>query len=224
MKNKKMKTMIVSLAMVGAVGLGSTLAYLSDRSNTLTNTFTVGTGYIPGENDLAVWIDETVVNAKEDGLLYEGRTLEGNTYENVLPGNALVKDPILRVNEGSIKSYVYMKVIGLDQLAAAGITTAIDKENWQKVKSDGYTADQSAGLDGIYRYKEILDPTDDVAATTALFSELVVDEGFQNQDAQGNLISLENVLIKGCAVQAIKTVGGQESVIPLADVDAPVFQ
>lgn len=224
MKNKKMKTMIVSLAMVGAVGLGSTLAYLSDKTNTLTNTFTVGTGFIPGDNDLAVWIDETTVNTKSDGLSYMGRTLEGNIYEKVLPGDILVKDPVLRVNKGSIKSYVYIQVSGLDQLATAGIKTSIDKTKWTKVTSDGHTADKTRTLDGIYRYQTILDPTNDVAATTALFTELAVDEGFKGQDAQGNTISLQNVVIKGCAVQAIKTVGGVETIIPLIEVEAPLFQ
>lgn len=223
MKNKKMKTMIASLALVGVIGLGSTLAYLSDKSNTLTNTFTVGSGYIPGDNDLAVWIDETKVNAPKDGKEYLGRTLVGNTYDKVLAGGTMTKDPILRVNTGSVKSYVYMKVEGLDALVAKGITTTLDTTNWTKVTTDGHTADTTKTLDGIYRYNTMLDPANSVASTTALFTQLTVSTNFKETDASGADTVLQNVVLKGCAVQGVTFTNGTETIIPLEKADAPQF-
>ena len=42
---KKVVAAIMSVALVAAVGIGGTLAYLSSKSNDVTNTFTVGKGY-----------------------------------------------------------------------------------------------------------------------------------------------------------------------------------
>lgn len=219
MKNKKTKTMIACLALVGVIGLGSTLAYLSDKSNTLSNTFVVGSGYIPDEKlEQAVWIDETKVGEKRDNeKFYNERTLSGNDYKNVLAGGSLTKDPVLRVNKGSVKSYVYLKVEGLDALADQGITTTIN-DGWTKVTSDGHTADSSTTKDGIYLYNEMLDPTNDVAATTALFNTLTVSADF---DGEG--VDLNNVELAGCAVQAVTYVDGNETVINLADAETPKF-
>ena len=59
MKNKKALKLIGALALVATVGVGATLAYLTDKSNIVTNSFTVGTGYETDDNtNLAVWIDE----------------------------------------------------------------------------------------------------------------------------------------------------------------------
>ena len=228
MKNKKMKTMIASLALVGVVGLGSTLAYLSDKSNTLTNTFTVGSGYIPDEKlEQAVWIDETKVGTPATNeKMYEKRTLEGNKYEKVLAGSTLTKDPILRVNKGSVKSYGYLKVEGLDALKDKGITTTLNTTDWTKVKivNKKVVADTSDGLDGIYIYGtatagKVIDPTNAVAATTPLFSQLTVATNFD-----GKNVTLDNVLLKGCAVQAVTFNDGKETPIALADSDAPAFE
>ncbi|WP_154889570.1 SipW-dependent-type signal peptide-containing protein [Longibaculum muris] len=220
MKNKKTKTMIACLALVGVIGLGSTLAYLSDKSNTLSNTFVVGSGYIPDPDlNQAVWIDETKVGEKRDNeKLYEDRTLSGNDYVNVLAGGSLTKDPVLRVNKGSVKSYVYLKVEGLDELDSKGITTTINTTDWEKVMDDGHTPDLSKNLDGIYRFKETLDPTNNVAATSALFNTLTVSVDFDGEN-----VDLNNVELAGCAVQAVTYVDGNETPINLVDADAPQF-
>ena len=116
-KNKK--AMIASLALVGAVCVGSTLAYLSDQSNTLNNTFTVGKGYIPGDLGEAVWVDEKDYNGATEGektttVDGELRTLDGNQYgtvDNKLEaGSVVTKDPVIRLTEESVESWVYMQV------------------------------------------------------------------------------------------------------------------
>lgn len=226
MKNRKTKSMIACLALVGVIGLGSTFAYLTSQSNTLKNTFTVGQGYIPDpdHDNQAVWIDEQDIK-KTDG----SRTEKGNEYTNILPGDKLVKDPELNVNKASVKSYVYMQVTGLDALAEKGITTVInaptnDKEGWVAYDvKDGK-------LDGIYVYAKgnndpaIVDPTDKTATTTPLFSNLSVASDFNVKDENGNTVNLDNVVIRGCAVQAVTTTNGSESVIPFEQSDKPTFE
>ena len=51
MTKKKLMMAGLSAGLVAVVGIGGTLAYLSDKSEVVTNTFTVGTGYIPGEDE-----------------------------------------------------------------------------------------------------------------------------------------------------------------------------
>lgn len=59
MKRKNMATMVTCIALVGAVAVGGTLALLSQGSNTVTNTFTVGKGYNQDTPDLS--LDEAPV-------------------------------------------------------------------------------------------------------------------------------------------------------------------
>ena len=42
MNKKKLGVTLGSLALVGAIGFGATLAYLSDQTQTLNNTFVIG--------------------------------------------------------------------------------------------------------------------------------------------------------------------------------------
>ena len=100
MKNKKLKTLVGSLALVGAIAVGATLAYFTD-SEDVTNVITMGNvdidleepNYDPGDDD--------------------------NTVENVKPGQSIVKDPTITVLEGSETAYVRAKlVINIDGVNA----------------------------------------------------------------------------------------------------------
>lgn len=46
MQKKKLLTAIMSLSLVAVVGIGGTFAYLSDKTELVTNTFAVGKGYV----------------------------------------------------------------------------------------------------------------------------------------------------------------------------------
>ena len=148
MNKKKTATMVASLALVGAIGVGATLAYLSDKSNSLRNTFTIGEGYNPvGPNDQAVWIDETDINKESDDYDFvfkgENRTLDGNIYNDVYAESKLKKDPVLRLANDSVKSYGYIRVLGITD----DHNITINTEKWEAVE----TYDQFGN--GIYRYK-----------------------------------------------------------------------
>ncbi len=78
--------MIAALALVGVVGAGATLAYLTDATNAVTNTFTVGK------------VDITLTEESNDGSWNEENN--GFDYNNILPGDELDKKPVVTVVAG----------------------------------------------------------------------------------------------------------------------------
>lgn len=103
MKARKILVSLAALALVAAISIGGTLAYLTSQA-TVKNTFTVG--------KVNITLDEAVVDengkAKEDG----SRTTEtnnGNSY-NLMPNHSYDKDPTVTVKSGSEESYVRLLV------------------------------------------------------------------------------------------------------------------
>lgn len=153
MTKKKVMMAAMSTALVAVVGVGGTLAYLSSKSEEVTNTFEVGTGFIPGpDNHQALWLDETDVDNSNTGtnLPNQGRDL-ANNYTDFNPGDIRTKDPIVYLTNGSVESYVFVKVTGVDALEdimAGGVqafeVTGWDNTYWTPVE---VSAD---GKDGIY--------------------------------------------------------------------------
>ena len=90
MKKRKLMMTIMSLALVLVVAVGGTLAYLSDQSNQVTNTFNVGSGYEEEENPddpdnphTGLWLDETAKPESGNPLepSEDNRTETGVAYE-----------------------------------------------------------------------------------------------------------------------------------------------
>lgn len=152
MTKKKIMMAAVSAGLVAVVGIGGTLAYLSSRSETVENTFSVGTGFIPGpDRQQAVWLDEKDVDGSQTGknLVNSGRDL-GNTYTDINPGDVEDKDPTVYLTQGSVESYVFVKVTGVDELESIKVNNvqAFEVTGW----NTGYwvKADETTGKDGIY--------------------------------------------------------------------------
>mgnify|MGYP000395665376 CR=1 FL=1 len=86
--NKKLIT-AASIALAACVAIGGTIAYLTDKTDTITNTFTVG--------------KVNVTLTEETGA--------DNGYEyHVLPGQTTTKDPKVSVAPDDEDSYVFVKV------------------------------------------------------------------------------------------------------------------
>ena len=79
MKKNKIVMSVISGLLVAAVAVGGTLAYLSDKSNVVTNTFNVGDGYVEEGEHQGLWLDETDIT---DPDLME-RTEKGNNYRRL---------------------------------------------------------------------------------------------------------------------------------------------
>ena len=208
MKKKKLLTAVMSLALVGAVAVGGTLAYLSDASGKVTNTFTMGAGYETVDDHTGLWLDET---KKKDGTRYPteiGATaadrIEGDEdgtngvqYQELLPGDNMVKDPTFHMTEGSVKSRVVMKVTGLDKLNGNHFTISYNQisynedgsiyatalnvdtrgETWRKIaNTDGSEDNLEATLDGYYVYNTPVDASAGAVDLEPLFRYITFDK------------------------------------------------
>lgn len=81
--NKKLIT-AASIALAACVAIGGTIAYLTAKTDTITNTFTVG---------------KVDINLTETERTYK-----------MIPGTTLDKDPTVTVEAGSEDSWVFVKV------------------------------------------------------------------------------------------------------------------
>ena len=91
------KTLVMMMAMVIAFSgaIGGTLAWLMDKTQTITNTFTVG--------DINIELDETgATDIDNDGD-------EENSYE-ITPGGSVEKDPWVTVKAGSKACWLFVKL------------------------------------------------------------------------------------------------------------------
>lgn len=224
MKKKKLLTTVMSLALVGVVAVGGTLAYLSDKSNEVKNTFNVGSGYKDDDDDhTGLWLDE----AKWQGGVDE-RTETGNTYEGLLPGSVVVKDPTFHMTANSTDSYVFAYVQGVDDMIKAGYIFTVEdptgltdpvsafNEHWVKVSD--YTEEETSGFDGLYVYVVDKDAASDAekygVVSTKTSEDGTVIQGTEMEpifnfvklgssvdDAKFSEIEASDVVIKGAAVQ-----------------------
>lgn len=218
MTKKRIGTMAACLALVGAVAVGGTLALLSTQSNTLTNTFAVGTDY--PENALQLREHDVIQNLTsgtnyggyvskgEDNWKMTGGAYDDIDYREIVEGTTLDKDPQFHLVAGSPNSWIVAEITGVNELDSkldvkavetAGITgdwwfydeDAEGGAEWVKVTEaaqieDGYYMfDQQVAADG---------------TTDPLFTQLVATNVV---DTTGKAISLNDIEIKGVAVQAV---------------------
>lgn len=103
MNKKKLLTIAIALALVATIGLGS-LAFFN-ASQSVTNTFYTakvdGPGPVDPDAIFSLKLTEHDLNGNE--------TTEGVTYEKVLPGSVLAKDPTV-TNTGLYDQWVRVDV------------------------------------------------------------------------------------------------------------------
>lgn len=202
MKKKSLVTLALSLSAVAVVGLGSTLAYFNQDTNTVTNTFTVGQGYKAGE----LTLDEA--KAKQDGINWvvdneaDPARVEENTYSGLMPNSHIAKDPTVNLAT-TVNSYVYVKVDGVDEAYAAGLKISLPvadtiNTNWKLVQPDGT-------YDGIYAYVGSEGSENAIVTTSivnsALFTEMYVDPAVDTQE-ELNMLQDKRINIQAAAIQA----------------------
>lgn len=167
MKRKNMATMVTCIALVGAVAVGGTLALLSQPSNTVTNTFTVGEGYSTDPEDPDLILDEAKIT-KDTSLANFGGYKEDltttrvttNTYADLVEGTTLAKDPRFKIaDDCSVEySWIVAKIDGFNEHAAATQLSfaSIDTSKTGTGEAWYHVTRQSDGEDGYtYNYTEI---------------------------------------------------------------------
>ena len=207
MKKNKIMLSVISGLLVAAVAVGGTLAYLSDKSNMVTNTFNVGAGYEEDDDGhVGLWLDE--VDIANPG----SRTEIGNEYEDLQPGSIVEKDPTFHLTAGSTDSYVFAQVTGVDEMIKAGYYFTVGKpeklvdpaasafnEKWVKVADNGVEGD--AGFNGLYIYKDGVDGiVSGGEAMEAMFNWVKLGSDVDNEEFAA--IAPSAVDIRGVAVQS----------------------
>lgn len=137
MNKKKLITMLTALALVGAIGVGATLAYLSDKTQELTNTFTFAT------NGIGVGLDEAKVdenNKATSDRIDASDEDKQQEYKNIIPGMILDKDPTVTITANSLNCNVFVSVKNANEEDVLKINGAEGTDAW----TEGVWADGAA--------------------------------------------------------------------------------
>lgn len=147
MKKRNLITSVVALALVSLLGIGATLAYLTDNAQ-VTNTFTSGS--------VKIDLQEPSWNP-EDG-------------QDLAPGDVIDKDPRI-INVGKNDAYMMIQVEGMDDMTEIGFAANYDDANWVLVDANGKAieVETNALVDGYYVYDGTVVAGE---ATTPLFEEV----------------------------------------------------
>ncbi|OUP25174.1 SipW-dependent-type signal peptide-containing protein [Gemmiger sp. An194] len=148
----KMKNMLIggmSLALVACISIGATLAYLSDTTTKVSNTFTFDNAIDIDlkEHPLSAWNEE---EGKWDQTDWNYRVTT-NTYDNILPNDVLQKDPTVKVvTVPDTGMNLYVIVNGLDTNMVANIDTT---NTWDKIANVDGSTPVNESQNGIYKCK-----------------------------------------------------------------------
>lgn len=120
-KTRKPLAIVIASALVAVLGIGSTVAWLTDQSDKVENTFTVG--------NINIELVETgAEDGDEDGLFEK-------SYKMV-PGDTLAKDPTVTVKANSEKCYLFVEVEKSENFDTY-LTYAIDG-GWSNLEGNVY--------------------------------------------------------------------------------------
>lgn len=198
MKARKILVSLAALALVAAISIGGTIAYLTSTDK-VENTFTVG--------NVAIKLDEAKANT--DGTLVPNvDRVKANDYK-LLPGHTYNKDPMVTVLKDSETSYIKMTVTfskanELDAIFAptgaelTSIFNGYDAANWTYKGNTKNTTDNTRTYE--FWYKEAVGaPTADVALD-ALFDSITVPGTITNE--QLATIAGMTITVNAYAIQA----------------------
>lgn len=175
--SKKILALVLSVAVVASIAAAGTLAWLTADGGTVTNTFNVGT-----QGQVAIVLDEAD-NTKTDG----SRTTTGNTYDDVLPGATLAKDPTVHVSANSADCYVYAKV----ENGMADVADVTISSDWTPIAEGS----------NIYRYKEVVASSESVTDLPALFTVVNVHTDLTAETLASQLDG-KTIVVSAFAIQA----------------------
>ena len=208
MKARKILVSLAALALVAAISIGGTLAYLTS-SKQVTNTFTVG--------NVSIKLTETEVDADGKKVQNDGQDVrreQGNSY-NLLPNHEYSKDPMVTVLANSEESYVRMKVtftfnkklsdetlaMNLDNIFTgynAKVWPRANKEVQTLTKNDGTT--QYTVITYEYRYAGTVAKQTSDKNLEPLFTNVKIPNTWTNDDLAA--IGAFNIDIVAEAIQA----------------------
>ena len=134
MNKKKLLTLVLTLALIGAVGVGATLAYFTDTAEA-TNVVTMG----------HVDIELTETSIEGEGVVTGEVTEDGIAFDEIVPGDVVSKKAEITVQKGSQPCYVRVNLdvvsdnnqISKDKLDALKTAIITSASGWS-LGEDGY--------------------------------------------------------------------------------------
>lgn len=202
MKNKKVVSMCAALGLVAVVGVGGTLAYLSDNTGALTNTFTFT------EQGINITLDEAKINEKNQATTVRVEAGYTQEYKNVLPNMIMDKDPTVTVEKNSEECNVFVSVTNANLETTLKITD-LDTNSWEEITPTeyGYTAADNTKY---YVYKGLkatgtVESGDSFSVVATSENDVILEDVFQHVQAGTNLerkTEFSDIVVKAAAVQA----------------------
>ncbi len=169
---KKTLTIAIALVLVVALAVGATWAYLAQTTNTVQNTFAVGS-ILDNDGEFTLKEHELANPDATDGA-YKVKTgdtdyaANGVTYSAIVPGVNVEKDPTVKVTGVKTDAYLYVVVDNkLDSALTANITP-----DWTLLKSEG-----SKSL-YVYKNEPVAAGTASVVAPILVNNTVVVGTNF----------------------------------------------
>lgn len=136
MKKRNLLISLLSLALVAVIGVGATLAYLTDNTQTVNNKFTFDDIEITLQENASVPEDQVYQIKKTEDTDFGTAPItgaeQGIDYIDVLPGATVEKNPYITVSESNAHAYVYAYVTGV----AAPLSVVGWSEGWTEVETD----------------------------------------------------------------------------------------
>ena len=182
----KKRTMIFVTVMVllFAMVTGSTLAYMTSKSGTVTNTFTYG--------NIKITIDEAPVDG--NGKETTGNRVTSNEYK-LVAGSTYDKDPTVHIQANSESCYIFVNV--QNNLLAAGlggetVETQMKAKGWTKATPTG------AGTNCTVWYKASAFAMSAEVQDVVLFETIDIAKGVEGSDNAPS----SSIIIEAYAVQS----------------------
>lgn len=177
-KKKKAALLISALALIAVIVVGGTLAYFTSQDDA-TNVFTLG----KVSGDLTETTKEDTVEGHK--VKPGTQTEEGGdiTYEKVMPGDWLSKEPVVSIEKGSEDAYVRVKLEVENADGKLG-----DDQKAQLISDEclNFGSDWVVGVDGyIYYQKPLTNKEPATTKTAPVFTIVKIPgEGWGNSTAE----------------------------------------
>ena len=194
MNKKFLKVLAVAacavLLVVGSVA--GTLAYLTDKTDPITNTFTVG--------NVEITLTEAKVDVYGNPINDEGAVVDkadaprvnSNKYK-LVPGKTYTKDPIVSVTAGSEACWLFVKVDnGISEIEddSSSIVSQMNEKGWTPL----------AGETDIYYHAVVDASNSEEDLPVAVFSTFTIDGAKTGNDMLGKAGA--SITVTAYAVQA----------------------
>lgn len=146
MRRKKILLITLCAALILAVAVVGTIAYLTHKTEVVNNTFTIGKIIDNPEN--FVLKEHKATDDDKDGVYVLGvEEVLTNAY-TVLPGVDLPKDPFVQVKEEKLQldAYVFIEVV---DKTGTSVSFTVDTNKWIDLDKKGPNTGK------VYAYKDI---------------------------------------------------------------------